>query len=130
METRQIATYLARARVGIGISMLLTPKLGLRTMVGPAAQASIVGPLGRIAGIRDVVLGAGGSIALGEKSGGANWLSMGAVADAVDGVVLLVSPGLVRRARLVGLAALGLAGYQLFLAKEIAASEGLGASAA
>lgn len=123
METRQIATYLARARVGMGLSMLLTPKLGLRSMFGSAATAPIVGPLGRIAGIRDVVLGAGGSISLGERNGGANWLSMGAVADAVDGVVLLVSPGLAKRAKLVGITALGLAAYQLYLAKEIAASE-------
>ena len=123
METRQIATYLSRVRVGMGLSMLLVPKLGLRIMVGPAADAAIVGPLGRIAGIRDVVLGAGGSIALGEKAGGADWLSMGAVADAVDGMVLLLTPGLAKRAKLVGLTALGLAGYQLMLAKEIAASE-------
>jgi hypothetical protein len=123
METRQIATYLARTRVGVGLAVLLAPQLGLRLALGPAAAAPVAAPLGRLAGIRDVVLGAGGSISLGEKAGGANWVSMGAVVDAVDGIVLLVTPGLARRARLVALSALGLAAYQLYLAKEIAASE-------
>jgi hypothetical protein len=123
METRQIATYVARVRVGVGLSMMVAPRLGLRTMIGPAASARVTAPLGRMAGIRDVVIGAGGSISLGEKQGGANWLSMGAVCDAVDGLVLFVTPGLARRARLVAIGALGLGVYQLYLAKAIAAEE-------
>jgi hypothetical protein len=123
MDDRQIATYLARVRVGVGASLLLAPRLGLWTMMGPIAKAKVAGPLGRIAGIRDVVLGAGGSISLGEKQGGANWLSMGAVADAVDGLILVATPGLPRRSRPMGLAVLGLAAYQLYLSKSIAASE-------
>jgi hypothetical protein len=123
METRQIATYLARTRVGVGLAMLLAPHAGLRIALGPVASAPVAAPLGRMAGIRDVVIGAGGSISLGEKAGGANWLSMGAVCDAVDGLVLLATPGLARRARVLGLGALGLGAYQLYLAKEIAASE-------
>jgi hypothetical protein len=123
METRQIATYLARMRVGFGLGMLLSPRLAMRIMAGPVAGAPVTAPLGRIAGIRDVVLGAGGSISLGEKAGGANWLSMGSVVDAIDGLVMLLTPGFARRTRIFGLGALGLAGYQMYLAKEIAASE-------
>jgi hypothetical protein len=83
----------------------------------------VTAPLGRLTGARDAVLGAGGSISLGEKRGGANWLSMGALADGVDALVLLVTPGLARRARLLGLAAAGSAVAHLYLARDIARSE-------
>jgi hypothetical protein len=123
METRQIATYVARLRVGFGFGMMLSPRLGLWIALGPKADAPVVGPLGRIAGIRDVVLGAGGSIALGARSHGADWLSMGSICDIVDGVVLMATPGLARRARAVGLGALALGAYQMYLARAIAAEE-------
>lgn len=123
MDNRRIATYLARSRVGMGLVLLLAPRLALRVTLGPVADVPVTGPLGRIAGIRDVVLGAGGSISLGEQRGGANWLSMGAVADGVDALVLLATPGLAKRARLVGLGAAVSAVAQLYLAKDIAASE-------
>ena len=129
MDTRQIATYLARVRVGFGVGMLLAPRLVLRTMVGPGASAPAVAPIGRIAGIRDVVIGAGGSISLGERNGAANWVSMGAVCDVVDGMVLGATPGLPRRARLAGVAVAGLGAYQMILAKQIAASEQAGSDA-
>jgi hypothetical protein len=123
MDNRQTATYLARSRVGMGIALLIAPRLGLRLTLGPIADARITAPLGRIAGIRDVVLGAGGSISLGERRGGANWLSMGAVADGVDALVLLATPGLAKRARLVGIAAAASAVAHMYFAKEIAGAE-------
>jgi hypothetical protein len=123
MDNRQIATYLARVRVGFGIGMLIAPRLVLRTMLGPGAGAPAVAPIGRIAGIRDVVLGAGGSISLGERQGGANWVSMGAVCDVVDGVVLGATPGIPWRGRLAGMVVIGLGAYQFLLAKDLAAND-------
>jgi hypothetical protein len=123
MDNRQIATYLVRSRVGMGIALLLAPRLSLRLTLGSAADVPVTAPLGRIAGIRDVVLGAGGSISLGERRGGANWLSMGAVADGVDALVLLATPGLAKRARLVGLGAAASAIAQMYLAKDLAPAE-------
>ena len=56
---------------------------------------------------RDAVMGAGGSIAVGQRSGGGDWLSMMALCDAFDAVVMLATPGLPKRARLIGLGAAG-----------------------
>jgi hypothetical protein len=123
METRRIATYLARTRVGLGLALVLAPRLILFLMLGRIARASLVGPLGRIAGARDAALGAGAAISIGQRRGGGDWVSMGAVVDMADGVVLMVTPGLARRARLVGASALGLGVYQLVLARELAAAE-------
>ena len=74
-------------------------------------------------GARDAALGAGGSIAVGQGAGGGDWLSMAALVDGFDGIVLLATPGLPRRSRVIGLAALGSAAYHLVLSKQIAAEE-------
>ena len=55
------------------------------------------GRLLRLVGVRDLVLGIGAITTLKEHTMDAEWVGMGAVADAVDGVVSLVTPGLARR---------------------------------
>jgi hypothetical protein len=77
----------------------------------------------RLFGVRDGVLGAGGSIAAGQHQGGGDWLSMMALCDAFDAVVMLVTPGLPKRSRLIGVLAAGSAVYHLKLAREIAAED-------
>ncbi|GIU90246.1 MAG: hypothetical protein KatS3mg010_1345 [Acidimicrobiia bacterium] len=48
-------------------------------------------------GARDVVLGLGALTAVKERTQDAEWLAMGAVADAVDAAVSLAAPGISRR---------------------------------
>ena len=74
----------------------------------------------RLVGVRDLVLGVGAITTLKEGTMDAEWVGMGAVADAVDGVVALVTPGLVPRARLVALAGGGAAAAGLLASRALA----------
>lgn len=123
MEARQLGTYLARGRVGLGLAAMVAPGATLGLTFGRGANNPGARAVGRLLGVRDGVLGAGGSIAVGQHAGGGDWLSMMAVCDAIDAVVMLATPGLPRRARLVGLAAAGSAVLHLYLAREIAAED-------
>jgi hypothetical protein len=123
MDNKQIGTYIARGRVGLGLAILIAPGPSLAVMVGAGATNPGARAVGRLAGIRDAVIGAGGSIAIGQRSGGGDWLSMMAVCDGVDALVMLVTPGLPKRTRLLGLAAAGSAAYHLVLARDLAAQE-------
>ena len=93
-----------------------------RAANGPALRAVI-----RIVGIRDVVLGVGAITTLKEHTMDAEWVGMGAVADAVDGVVALVTPGLALRARLVALVGGGSAAAGLLAARALADERNAGA---
>jgi hypothetical protein len=123
MDNRQLATYIARGRAGLGISAMVAPRATLVVAFGRGADTTAARVMTRIFGVRDGALGAGGSIAIGQRSGGGDWLSMMAVCDAFDGVVMLLTPGLPKRARLIGVAALGSAAYHLYLAKDVAHQE-------
>jgi hypothetical protein len=123
MELRQQAAYIARSRVGIGLVTSLLPGVVTTACFGRAANTPTGRVLARLTGARDAVIGAGGSISVGQGAGGADWLSMSAVVDALDGVIMLASPGLPKRARLIGIAALGSAAYHLVLSKQLAAEE-------
>src|SRR5215475_5843833 len=102
MDERHLAIYIARTRVGFGLALLAVPRVALRPWFGNTVDARVTGPLGRMVGGRDALLGAGAAIALGERNGGANWLSMLALADAVDAAVILTAPGVPWRGRLLG----------------------------
>jgi hypothetical protein len=122
MDTRRIAVYVGRARVGIGLVMLAAPRTATRPWLGPldgAAGAAVT----RFLGAREAVLGAGTAIAAGERNGGGSWLSMAAVADGFDAVICLASPGLPRRARVLGALAAGSAVAHLAFARRVAAAE-------
>jgi hypothetical protein len=123
MELRQQAAYIARSRVGLGLATMLLPGVTLTTIAGRAGNTATGRAVLRLTGARDAVIGAGGSISAGQGVGGADWLSMSALVDALDGVIMLASPGLPKRARLIGLAALGSAAYHLMLSKQLAAEE-------
>jgi hypothetical protein len=123
MELRQQAAYIARSRVGVGLVTMLAPGATLTVMAGRAGNTAAGRAVLRLTGARDAVIGAGGSIAAGQGAGGADWLSMSALVDALDGVIMLASPGLPKRARLIGLAALGSAAYHLMLSKQLAGEE-------
>jgi hypothetical protein len=123
MDNRQIGTYIARSRVGLGIALMVAPGPSLAVMFGTSANNPGARAVGRLAGIRDAVIGAGGSISIGQRAGGGDWLSMMAVCDGVDALVMLVTPGLPKRTRLFGLAAAVSAVGHLFLARDLAAQE-------
>jgi hypothetical protein len=123
METRQLGAYLSRGRVGLGVAAMVAPGPTIALAFGRRANNPGARAVGRLLGVRDAVMGAGGSIAVGQRAGGGDWLSMMALVDAFDGIVMLATPGLPRRTRLLGVAAIGSAVAHLLLSREIAAEE-------
>lgn len=123
METKQLGAYIARARVGLGLAAMLAPGATLGLVLGRSATNPGARAVGRMLGVRDSVLGAGGSIAIGQRAGGGDWLSMMALCDAFDAVVMLATPGLPKRARVVGVLAAKSAVVHLYLARQVAAQE-------
>jgi hypothetical protein len=128
LDPRQLGLVLARARAINGLVMLVAPGLVARLVFGRAANGPALRAALRIVGIRDVVLGVGAITTLKEHTMDAEWVGMGAVADAVDGVVALVTPGLIPRARLVALIGGGAAAQGLFVARTLADERTAGAS--
>jgi hypothetical protein len=114
LDQRQVALVIARARAVNGLVLLILPGIAARILFGRTGSQPTTRALLRLVGVRDLVLGIGAITTLKEGTMDAEWVGMGAVADAVDGVVSLVTPGLARRSRFValiggGAAALGLA---------------------
>jgi hypothetical protein len=113
-DQRRIALIIARARAVNGLVALILPGVVARLLFGRAGSTPTTRALLRLVGVRDLVLGVGAITTLKEGTMDAEWVGMGAVADAVDGIVSLVTPGLARRSRVVsliggGASAIGLA---------------------
>jgi hypothetical protein len=123
LDARRAATYLARARFGLGLAFCVAPGLTGRGWLGGEAGTRGARTFARIAGVRDAALGAGASIAIGQRRGGGDWVSMLAVCDAGDALFSLLTPGLPLRARAVGAGAAASAFVHILLAKELAAAE-------
>lgn len=123
MEAKQLGAYISRARVGLGLAAMVAPGPTLAIVFGRGANNPGARAVGRLLGVRDSVLGAGGSIAIGQRSGGGDWLSMMALVDAFDAVVMLATPGLPKRSRLIGVLAAKSAVAHLYLARRVAAEE-------
>jgi hypothetical protein len=112
-DHRRFALAIARGRAVNGLVMLVVPGAVGWALFGPSGREPTARALLRLVGVRDLVLGIGAITTLKEHTMDAEWVGMGAVADAVDGVVSLATPGLARRARLVtliggGMAAVGM----------------------
>jgi len=103
LETRQIALVIARARAVNGLVMLLLPGLVARALFGRAGSNAIARAMLRLVGVRDLALGIGAITTVKEGTMDAEWVGMGAVADAVDAAVTLLTPGLPKRTRLVAI---------------------------
>ena len=123
MDTKRMALYLGRTRAGLGVAMMIAPRLTLRPWMGSGIDGPVPVAAARMMGGRDFVLGAGAAIAIGEGHGGASWVSMGAVADGVDALVALASPGLPWRARILAVLAGGSAVAHFLLARELGKEE-------
>ena len=119
-DHRRFALILARARAVNGLAMLVVPGVVGWVVFGPAAKQPSTRALLRLVGVRDLVLGIGAITTLKEQTMDAEWVGMGAVADAVDGVVSLVTPGLGTRARFVALVGGGSAAVGLLASRALA----------
>jgi hypothetical protein len=118
LDTRSAALVLSRARAVIGLVLLAIPGLPARLWFGentPRVRALL-----RMVGVRDLILGVGALTTLKERTQDAEWVGVGAFADAVDGVVTLGTPGLSLRSRLIGPAALASAVLGMKLARDLA----------
>jgi hypothetical protein len=100
-DFRQAALALARGRAVNGLVMLAVPGLVGRLLFGKQGSQPVTKALVRLVGIRDVILGVGAITTVKEHTMDAEWVGMGAVADAVDGVVALAATGLPARSRLI-----------------------------
>ncbi|MBK5287190.1 MAG: hypothetical protein JJE46_01865 [Acidimicrobiia bacterium] len=121
MELRKFALYVSRTRVGMGLVMMASPRIAFGPIYGREVSEPAAAAIARMMGAREAVLGAGAAIAVGERQGGANWVSMLAVADGIDAVVNLTSRRLGWRGRVLGTLAAASAGAHLMLAKQLAA---------
>jgi len=119
-DHRRFALVLARARAVNGLAMLALPGVVGWAVFGAAGKQPATRALLRLVGIRDVVLGIGAITTLKEHTMDAEWVGMGGVADAVDGVVSLVTPGLAPRARAVAFVGGGAAAVGLLASRALA----------
>ena len=120
MELRRFALYVSRVRVGMGLVMMASPRVAFGPIYGRGAGEPAAAALARMMGAREAALGAGAAIAVGERRGGANWISMLAVADGMDAVVNLASPRLGWRGKALGVIAALSSVAHLVLAKRLA----------
>ncbi len=120
LDPRLAALPLARGRVVNGIVMLLLPGLVLRLLFGRHASSPAARTITRLTGVREAVLGIGAVTCIKEGTLDAEWVSAGAVADAVDGLVFLVTPGVPKRSRLFALVGGGAAVIGMLAARAMA----------
>jgi hypothetical protein len=120
LDHRQLSLILARARAVNGLVMLAVPGLVGRALFGEAGGNPVARTLLRIVGVRDLVLGVGAITTLKERTMDAEWVGMGAVADAVDGIAMLLTPGLPTRTRFTSVVGGGAAVSGLLAARALA----------
>ena len=118
LETRNTALVLARGRAVVGLVLVFMPGLAAWLWFGDSSARTRA--LLRMLGVRDLILGVGALTTVKEQTQDAEWVGMGAIADAVDGFVMLTSPGIPARGRLVGPVSLGSAVLGLKLARDLA----------
>lgn len=115
---RRVALAIARGRVGAGAAMLLAGGPLVRLAVGGAGSGA--GAALRLTGGRDLALGVGTLSCIHERTLDAEWVGMGALCDGIDALVLLATPRLPVRARLMGLVAGTAAAAGLLAARRLA----------
>lgn len=115
---RAIALWLARIRALVGLELTLFSGTATRIFVGePSATARVTT---RMVGVRDLALGLGSVAGIREGTQAPEWMGWGAVADGIDALALLLTPGLPKRARVTGLVAAGAAVAGMKLAWDLA----------
>jgi len=117
-QTRKAAVYFARGRSLLGLGLAVLPRTATKIGVGKASAPASA--LMRMVGVRDLAIGLGAVAGVREGTQAPEWLGWGAVADGVDALALLLTPGLPKRARVVGLLAAGGAAAGMKLAWDLA----------
>lgn len=84
MNDTTLAMTVARARIAIGLSAVVTPRLATRLMSGGQTSGGIAPLFIRMLGARDVALGLGTVIALDRGAPVRGWVEGSALADAAD----------------------------------------------
>jgi hypothetical protein len=88
--SRKLAQAVALGRIGIGTFAVLAPGPATRPWIGPVANRSDVQLLARVTGGRDLALGIGSLVALGNETSDARaWVLASGGADLVDMVATL-----------------------------------------
>lgn len=116
-DTRQIAIVLSRARCVIGLTCIVAPSVVSKVFFNSTTPE--VRAITRFTGVRDLALGVGALTNLKEEQQDAEWVSMGAVSDMVDGVVSIAQPGLPFRSRFLGVGAFGAGVYLLKISRDL-----------
>jgi hypothetical protein len=83
MDDAQLALGLARARIGIGLTLMVAPGTSARMLSGRKA-AGIEPLLTRMLGARDLMLGLGTVIALDRGAPVRGWIEASAASDVAD----------------------------------------------
>jgi hypothetical protein len=83
-EARQYARWLAGARVAIGATAILAPRLAMRPWLGRGVGRPTEKLLARSLGGRDMALGLGAILAMERGAPSRGWLEAGGLADAGD----------------------------------------------
>ena len=117
-QTQKAALVFARGRSLLGLGLTLVP--GTATKIGVGKSSGPASALMRMVGVRDLAIGLGAVAGVRERTQAPEWLGWGAVADGVDALALLLTPGLPKRARLVGILAAGGAVAGMKLAWDLA----------
>jgi hypothetical protein len=102
MRADRAALTIARGRAGLGVVGLVVPGLVARFWVGAAGDTPTL--------VRDGVPAP-------------EWVRMGALADALDAVVMLTAHGTPKRSRALAIGAAGAGVFGWFLAHELAGDE-------
>jgi hypothetical protein len=121
VEARDIATAIARGRIGLGAAAIAAPGFVARAMFGSGGSRPGTRALARMLGGRDMALGLGVVIALDRGAPVRGWLEASALADGVDFLSCLVAKDDIPKAMLANLLVLtaGTVLTELWLSREL-----------
>jgi hypothetical protein len=120
MDTRQAALVMARGRAILGLASIVLPGVGNDLVLGQGSATPWMRGMWRMIGARDFVLGVGALTSVKEQTQGPEWISMGAVADGLDAIVLFATAGASKRARVIAFAAAVSAVVGMLVARDLA----------
>lgn len=91
MDHRQSIRFISAGRVTIGAVMLVAPRRGAASWVGPDGRSGALSLLVRSFGAREVALGAGTLASLDSGGPARPWVMAGIVADGLDAVASVLA---------------------------------------
>ncbi len=91
MDHRQSVRFISAGRIAIGAVMLVAPRRGAASWVGPDGRSGALTLLVRSFGAREVALGAGTLASLDSGGPARPWVMAGVVADGLDAVASVLA---------------------------------------